>query len=215
MQAQSQVSAIESGQQLHAQGEQQQQQEQNLAAQQGQQQQAHAVAQQAAFQSEGIPAAAARMAAQTMNAGVPTGTDAAAACSGTGMAPVPGQHQALPQMQTGATMQAMANFQQAAAAAMASAMMMNPAAAAAAVAAPPGSNPHQESLNALAMQQVAAAAAGQQFAFIPQMMQIPGMIPMNWAQQQPNPQAAPAPAPNQDAQPGQQAHMKEENAVHV
>lgn len=71
--------------------------------------QANAVATQAMFESQGFPAAAARTAAQTMNAG---GTPApAAAAVGTAQAPQPPPP--LAAMQTGATMQAMANFQQA------------------------------------------------------------------------------------------------------
>lgn len=174
MQAQSQISAVESGQQQPLQpatteGEKQLQQ---ISNQGEQQQQAQAVAQQAMYESQGFPAAAARTAAQTMNAGA--SGDAPAT-------PVPAyaqsQASAGPAMQTGATMQAMADFQQAAAAAMASAMGLNPAATSS-----PGTNPQQaytDTLNALAMQQAAAAAAGQQFAFIPQIqfqgMQFPGM----------------------------------------
>jgi hypothetical protein len=181
MQVQSQISAIESGQQQSlqpgtTQGETQLQQMNNQGEQQ---QQAQAVAQQAMYESQGFPAAAARTAAQTMNAGASGDVTATPA-----PADIQSQATGIPAMQTGATMQAMANFQQAAAAAMASAMGMNPAATVA-----PGMTPQQaytDTLNALAMQQAAAAAAGQQFAFIPQMqfqgMQFPGM------------QFAPAPA---------------------
>jgi hypothetical protein len=192
MQAQGQISAIESGQQpqmLTTQGEQQQ-----MNTQGEQQVQAQAVAQQAVYESQGFPAAAARTAAQTMNAGA---SDAATP------APAADNAQAVHNMQTGATMQAMANFQAAASAAMATAMGMNPAAAAA-----PGSNPQQaytDTLNALAMQQAAAAAAGQQFPFIPQMqfqgMQFPGM---QFAQAP----AAPAPAA---AQPQQQQDQQQQS----
>jgi hypothetical protein len=74
--------------------------------------QAQAVATQAMFESQGFPAAAARAAAQTMNQG-------AQGLSATNQNP---GNSALPAMQPGATMQAMANFQQAAAAAMQAAM---------------------------------------------------------------------------------------------
>lgn len=112
--------------------------------------QAEAVAKQAVFESQGFPAAAARAAAQSMNAGTVK------------QAP----NSALPSMQPGATMQAMANFQQAAAAAMQNAMTymqgipgvnLNQLAAA-----PAGANAQQaytDTMTALAMQQAAAAAA--------------------------------------------------------
>ena len=77
----------------------------------------NAVATQAAFESKGFPSAAARSAAQAMNgtAGEQVNNNAAAPAT---LPP----HPPLPQMQPGATMQAMANFQQAAAAAMQMAM---------------------------------------------------------------------------------------------
>lgn len=232
MQAQAQIAAAESGQQA-AQGQeahqqasgneasqdqtappqaapaaaQQQMQYQNMA----QQAQAQAVATQAMYESQGFPPAAARAAAQTINASTPAPATAAAQTPGAGANP------SLPPMQPGATMQAMANFQQAAAAAMQAAMGMNPASAAAAAngsqpaaAAPTPQQTYTDTLNALAMQQ--AAAVGQaQFAVlgIPQMQQNmqgaafmahPSMIagataaPMAW--QQPG---APAPANGQPA----------------
>lgn len=84
--------------------------------------QAQAVATQAIYESQGFPPAAARAAAQTMNAGC-TAAPVASATTAPVQAPAP-----MPAMQTGATMQAMANFQQAAAAAMQAAMGMNPTA---------------------------------------------------------------------------------------
>jgi hypothetical protein len=120
--------------------------------------QANAVATQAMFESQGYPAAAARAAAQTMSG---------SSGSGKGL-----NNAALPAMQPGATMQAMANFQQAAAAAMQSAMQgmagipgVNMSQLSAA---PAGANAQQaytDTMTALAMQQAAAAAAaGQQYA---------------------------------------------------
>ena len=75
------------------------------------QKKADTVATQAIFESQGFPAAAARAAAQAVNGSIAEGY-AAHAAAGSG----------LPSMQPGATMQAMANFQQAAAAAMQQAM---------------------------------------------------------------------------------------------
>jgi len=140
------------------------------------------------------------------------------------------------QMQPGATMQAMASFQQAAAAAMQTAMQgmqgsfpgvsMNTLAAA-----PVGSNPQQaytDTMTAFAMQQAAAAAAGQQVGFFPgaQFMMWPTQpapgtmsVPVHrhhQQQQQPPPPSQPAsvsqqqlpqlqaqasPAPRQELQP--------------
>jgi hypothetical protein len=151
-----------------------------------QQAQAQAVATQAMFESQGFPAAAARAAAQTMNASAPSADPATV--------PAPAVSQSsLPPMQPGATMQAMANFQQAAAAAMQAAIQgmqgipgvnMNQLAAT-----PVGANPQQaytDTMTALAMQQAAAAAAaGGQQQFVMQ----PGMHFMAhpmlaWQQQQ-------------------------------
>jgi hypothetical protein len=74
---------------------------------------ANTVATQAIFESQGFPAAAARAAAQAVNGSVAEKP----------VAPVPAlTSTSLPPMQPGATMQAMANFQQAAAAAMQQAM---------------------------------------------------------------------------------------------
>ena len=114
---------------------------------------AEAVATQALYESQGFSAAAAREAAQTMK--------------GTGTANV---DSAIPDVQTGATMQAMASFQQAAAVAMQAAMQgmshAIPGLNMSQLAAPPtGANAQQaytDTMTAMAMQQ-AAAAAGQQF----------------------------------------------------
>jgi hypothetical protein len=114
MQAQTKIAEIESGQSpapaaaVKTEQTTQQQQVAPRSTAQGdpqQQAQAQAVAQQAMYESQGFSSAAARTAAQTMNAG---GSNA----SGTS---TPSTSQAIPPMQTGATMQAMANFQQAAA----------------------------------------------------------------------------------------------------
>jgi hypothetical protein len=175
MQAQVQVSAIENqqqgaaGQQGQAQvlnnqvkteGEQRQQQQGNF-----QLAQAQAVATQAMYESQGFPAAAARAAAHTMIAGSDTNSHQPDAPT-----PVSTQHN-LPPMQPGATMQAMANFQQAAAAAMQAAVQgmqgIPGLSLSSLAAAPAGANPQQafnDTMTALAMQQAAAAAAtGQQF----------------------------------------------------
>lgn len=80
---------------------------------------AQAVATQAMYESQGFPAGAARAAAQAMNASN-TATTVVNSQSPSG---------STPQMQPGATMQAMATFQQAAAAAMQAALGMNPTAA--------------------------------------------------------------------------------------
>lgn len=154
---------------------------------------AQAVATQAVYESQGFPAAAARAAAQTMNA---SGQATSIATTTTAQ---PGQP--FPTMQTGATMQAMANFQQAAAAAMQSAMgqmqsipgvNMNQIAAQ-----PVGTNAQQaytDTMTALAMQQAAAAAAsGQQFVMAPGAVPFihPQMVAWQQAQQQ-QPTQAPA-----------------------
>jgi hypothetical protein len=170
-----------------------------------QQAQAQAVATQAMFESQGFPAAAARAAAQTMNASAPSADPATA--------PAPAISQpSLPPMQPGATMQAMANFQQAAAAAMQAAIQgmqgipgvnMNQLAAT-----PVGANPQQaytDTMTALAMQQAAAAAAAgnPQFGMHNPFMAHPMLA---WQQQQQQaqqqqpppqilPQAAAAPEP--------------------
>jgi len=137
------------------------------AEKQDQQTQAQTVATQAMFESQGFPAAAARAAAQTLNASNATG-------------------QSLPPMQPGATMQAMANFQQAAAAAMQNAMQgmqgipgLNMSQLSAA---PAGANAQQaytDTMTALAMQQAAAAASGQQFVMQPGVQ----FVPVMWQQQ--------------------------------
>uniref|UniRef100_A0A8J9SN82 BZIP domain-containing protein n=1 Tax=Phaeodactylum tricornutum TaxID=2850 RepID=A0A8J9SN82_PHATR len=151
--------------------------------------QAQAVATQAVYESQGFPAAAARAAALTMS-----GNNLA---PNTAPAPANTIQQALPAMQPGATMQAMANFQQAAAAAMQSAMgqmqsipgvNMSQLAAA-----PVGANAQQaytDTMTALAMQQAAAAAAasGQQFVMAGG---VPFMHPMLAWQQQVQNQASP------------------------
>jgi hypothetical protein len=186
-----------------------------------QQAQAQAVATQAMFESQGFPAAAARAAAQTMNASAPS--DAPATTTTTTPAPAVSQS-SLPPMQPGATMQAMANFQQAAAAAMQAAiqgMQGNPGVNMNQLAATPvGANPQQaytDTMTALAMQQAAAAAAaGQQFTMQPG-MQFMAHPMIAWQQQQQQQQqqaqqtqqppqilqqaaeAAPAPVPQQPA----------------
>jgi hypothetical protein len=115
MEAQSRVAAVEGnndaahGSKMEAKTEQPNSQFVNEQAQ------AQAVATQAMYESQGFPAGAARAAAQAMNGA--TTLDAAA--------PTP----SVPQMQPGATMQAMAAFQQAAHVAMSAAMGMNPTAA--------------------------------------------------------------------------------------
>jgi hypothetical protein len=177
MQAQAQVAAIENQPQTspaqHGQPQAQNNQVKTEADQQQQQQQgnfqqapAQAVATQAMYESQGYPAAAARAAAQTMNAGSNANSQAQ------NNAPAPaGNNQALPPMQPGATMQAMANFQQAAAAAMQAAVQgmqgIPGLSLSALAAAPTGATPQQaynDTMTALAMQQAAAAAAaGQQF----------------------------------------------------
>jgi hypothetical protein len=158
-----------------------------------QQAQAQAVATQAMFESQGFPAAAARAAAQTMNASAP-----AEAPETTAAAPAAvSQSSSLPPMQPGATMQAMANFQQAAAAAMQAAiqgMQGNPGVNMNQLAATPvGANPQQaytDTMTALAMQQAAAAAAaGQQFVMQPG-MQFMAHPMIAWQQQQQQQQQA-------------------------
>lgn len=110
VQAQTQVNEIESGQQPTAASATLQPEQQHVQGQGDQHQKAQAVAQQAVYETQGFSSTAARTAAQTMNAG---GYETASAASdGT---PAPASHPSLPSMQTGATMQAMANFQQAAA----------------------------------------------------------------------------------------------------
>lgn len=212
MQAQSQVAAVENGQQHQSQAQaqananqeaakaqadaahQQQQQHQYTAISSlSQQAQANTVATQALFESQGFPPAAARTAAQTMNATAPTpGALVPHNVSTTTTNPP-----ALPAMQPGATMQAMANFQQAAAAAMQAAMGMNPAVAAHAQH-PQGVQAQQaymDTMNVLMQQQAAAAAAGQQYVMgmVPHMQNMQGIHMMaaphmTWApQQQPQP----------------------------
>jgi bZIP transcription factor len=134
-----------------------------------QQAEANAVATQAVLESQGFPSAAARAVAQTMNG--TSASDRAAAGSSHG----------LPPMQPGATMQAMANFQQAAAVAMQQAvqgMKQIPGITVSALTAtaPSGANPSQafnDTMTALAMQQAAAAAGHpgffQQGGFMPRM----------------------------------------------
>jgi hypothetical protein len=145
----------------------------STAKQETDQLQAQTVATQAMYESQGYPAAAARAAAQAINSAVAV-TPAAATV--TSPAPSSFTGGALPTMQPGATMQAMANFQQAAAAAMQVAiqgMQSIPGVNLTQLAmAPPaaGTNAQQaytDTMTALAMQQAAAAAAaaaGQQFA---------------------------------------------------
>lgn len=128
------------------------------ADQASQQLNAQLVATQALYESQGFPAAAARAAAQAMNssaAGAPLSFATA-----TAMLPPP-------PMQPGATMQAMANFQQAAAAAMQAAIqgMHGLGGMASLAATVPGVNAAQsftDTMTALAMQQAAAQHMGQQ-----------------------------------------------------
>lgn len=140
-----------------------------------QQAEANAVAAQAVYESQGFPAAAARAVAQTMNGATTAGSGNSsnnAQSAPTGAHPPPRSVASLPPMQPGATMQAMANFQQAAAAAMQAAvqgMQSIPGVSVQALTAtaPAGANPQQaynDTMTALAMQQAAvAAAAGQQY----------------------------------------------------
>ena len=138
---------------------------------------ADAVAAQAVFKSQGFPTAAARAAAQAV---VPSVTSP----SGSSQAAHP------PTMQPGATMQAMANFQQAATIAMQNAMKSlaktMPGVPVSQFSAPQptdGTNAQQaftDTMTALAMQQ-AAAAAGQQFMM--QQSGMPFLFPMfGWTQ---------------------------------
>ncbi len=133
------------------------------------------VATQALLESQGFPAAAARAASQAMNS---TGSATAATVfdhfstttnslsnnSSAMMAPPPP-----PQMQPGATMQAMANFQQAAAAAMQTALQgmtgVNGLSLLQSVLQPPPGNVTQnftDTMTAIAMHQAAAQHMGQQ-----------------------------------------------------
>jgi bZIP transcription factor len=115
---------------------------------------AQLVATQALYESQGFPAAAARAAAQAMNSSAGAPLPFAAA---TGMMPPP-------PMQTGATMQAMANFQQAAAAAMQAAIQGMHGLGGMSALALPGVNAAQsftDTMTALAMQQAAAQHMGQ------------------------------------------------------
>lgn len=218
MQAQAQVQQIESGGQPPAaapapQAEQQQQPPAPAPAQEqpappsadamAQQVQANAVATQAIYEAQGFPSAAARAAAQTMNAPATGSATTPAPANG---APGPAGTAPLPAMQTGATMQAMANFQQAATAAMQASMTAlgasNPGVANA-VAANTTAAPYSADLNALAMQQAA------QFAFLPGMqpgfmahpaaMQLWGQQAQQQQQQQQGVAQAPAPPPAEAA----------------
>eukprot|EP00429_Kryptoperidinium_foliaceum_P075329 CAMPEP_0176221816 /NCGR_PEP_ID=MMETSP0121_2-20121125/19917_1 /TAXON_ID=160619 /ORGANISM="Kryptoperidinium foliaceum, Strain CCMP 1326" /LENGTH=316 /DNA_ID=CAMNT_0017561017 /DNA_START=81 /DNA_END=1031 /DNA_ORIENTATION=- len=206
MQAQAQVAAIEGQQQptnapasqpaapVKTEAPQQEQPQGSF-----QQAEANTVATQAVYESQGFPAAAARAAAQTMN-GSTSGSNAQEATPATAPTPAASSGTSLPPMQPGATMQAMANFQQAAAAAMQAAvqgMQSIPGVSVQALTAtaPAGANSQQaynDTMTALAMQQAAAAAVGQQY-----FQQNPFMAPMMaWQGQQPAGQAqAPAPQP--------------------
>jgi bZIP transcription factor len=124
------------------------------------------VATQALYESQGFPAAAARAAAHAMNstAGAPLPFVAA-----TGMMPPP-------PMQPGATMQAMANFQQAAAAAMQAAIQGMHGLGGMTALALPGVNAAQsftDTMTALAMQQAAAQHMGQQMLQLSSYTQAP------------------------------------------
>lgn len=148
---------------------------------------AEAVATQALYESQGFSAAAARQAAQTMKGSrtKPASIDAT-----------------LTDMQPGATMQAMASFQQAATAAMQAAMQgINNAIPGVSMsqlaATPAGANAQQaytDTMTAIAMQQAAAAAAGQQFGIQPFMMN-----PIFAWQQAFATSAAPNSAPNEES----------------
>jgi len=134
-----------------------------------------------------------------MNAGAGVPTPGALAPQ-----PAPGQVN-LAQMQPGATMQAMASFQQAAASAMQSAMQGMqgiPGVNLSTLQSPPvGSNPQQaytDTMTAFAMQHAAsqaaaAAAAGQQVSYFPG---APFMAPMMWPTQA-------APVTTQQTTPGE------------
>lgn len=143
------------GVQQPQQGQAQPQQVQLQQSQQDQQAQAQAVATQALYESQGFPAAAARAAAQTMNCVAHSNPQSA------------GSSQALPPMQPGATMQAMANFQQAAAAAMQAAMAgmqgipgVNLTSMTATHTGANAQQAYTDTMTALAMQQAAAAHMG-------------------------------------------------------
>ena len=145
-----------------------------------QQKNAEIVATQALYESQGFPAAAARAAAQAMNStGAATlGFDNFTAASRNIGLMVPP-----PPMQPGATMQAMANFQQAAAAAMQAALQgmtgINGMSLLQSVLQPPPGNmtPHSftDTMTAIAMQQAAAQHMGQQ----QQMLQLSTAIAAN------------------------------------
>lgn len=154
-------------------------QESTMQQQAQEQAQAQAVATQASYSTRGFSRQAARQAAQTMNGNVSENLSVPTAPS-----------TSLPPMQPGATMQAMANFQQAAAAAMQAAMQgmqsipgVNMSQLAAA---PAGANAQQaytDTMTALAMQQAAAAAAaGQQFIMQPGSIQFMPHPMMAWQQ---------------------------------
>lgn len=213
MTAQSQVAAIETQQQpsTNAPASSPAPQAKSEAVQpQGsfQQAEANAVATQAVYESQGFSAAAARAAAQTMN-GSNSGSSAPQG-STQPSSPTPAatpSSQNLPPMQPGATMQAMANFQQAAAAAMQAAVqgmqgIPGVSVQALTATAPGGANPQQaynDTMTALAMQQAAAAAAaGQQFFHQNPFMTQP-FLTWQTQPQGPAPQQAPAPpqAPTQ------------------
>jgi hypothetical protein len=132
-----------------------------------QQSQAETVASQAIYESQGFPSAAARAAAHSMNATSTATPEVAASSASSPRSSI----QSVPHMQPGATMQAMASFQQAAAAAMQSAAqgMQGNVGHSIGPLAPPPPGPHaqqvfNDTMAAIAMQQAAAAAVtGQQF----------------------------------------------------
>ena len=174
MEAQARVAAIEASKASEnpPQPEVPQNQMDRIATQSlNEQVQAQAVATQALFESQGFPAGAARAAAQAMNASTP-GPEQTIANTTTPSTTIPNTSTAVPAMQPGATMQAMAAFQQAAAAAMQAAMGMNPAASPQQV--------YADAMNAFAQQ------AGQvQFQQGMQFMGFPAAIPMPMMWQQP------------------------------
>ncbi|KAL7580076.1 hypothetical protein ACA910_005061 [Epithemia clementina (nom. ined.)] len=144
--------------------------------------QANIIATQAMYESKGFPAAAARAAAQAIGGNPKLSTSTMEAKETTKSPP------SIPPMEPGATMQAMANFQQAAAVAMQSAMgqMQNVLGVSLSQlsAVPAGTNAQQaytDTMTALAMQQAAAAAAAGMMH--PGMQFLQPLLP-HWQQQQ-------------------------------
>ena len=189
MQAQMQIAAIESHKENSAQAtpavEEMKTEDRQKQAEQAQ---ANTVATQAIYETKGFPPAAARAAAEAMHGKSKSPSPAETQAATMEMASSSQTSSAFPQMQPGATMQAMANFQQAAAVAMQSAMgqMQNVPGVSLSqlAAAPAGTNAQQaytDTMTALAMQQAAAAAAAGMIQ--PGMQFIPSLMP-HWQQQQ-------------------------------